>query len=324
MACTSTPARPQPDVGPQIDAGVAEAGVPDLGPPDLGWRTEPFDAGPVDALPQRTLLGQWVEVPAGKFLRGSEEREFGHTFEELRKEVTLTRGFLMKVTEVTQAEWLEVMGGDNPSYFADCGTNCPVENITWFQAVEFTNKLSQREGLAECYSVQGEEVTFAGLDCSGYRLPTEAEWEYACRSGTNLAPYCNGKYAYDDYGPCPNAPEADEVGWYCDNSRQEAAPYSHSHPVGLKPANAWGLMDMHGNAAEWMHGWYQRGYYHFTESLVDPPGSSKPDGRNARTLRGGSHGTGPVALRCAHRTYGVPSGKHNSVGFRPVRTLINQ
>jgi len=294
-----------PDLGPEIDAG----------PYDAGWRTEPFDAGPIDALPRQTLLGDWVEVPAGTFLRGSAEDEFGHSGDELQAEVTLTRPFLLKVTEVTQAEWLDVMG-DNPTVNPDCGLDCPVDGITWFDALRFTNALSQREGLTPCYAIDGEAVDFVGLDCEGYRLPTEAEWEYACRSGSNLAPLSSGEYLIEHYGPgCREEPATNEVGWYCFNSEEQLKP------VGLKPANAWGLRDMHGNAAEWTWDWYHPAYYGLGNSYIDPLGPDRPSLAEARVSRSGTYYTGAPSLRCASRAYAIPQGSGEAQGFRPARTL---
>jgi len=312
FACDGS--RERPPAGRE-DAGVQDGGPADTGlPPDTGFRTEPFDAGPIDALPQRALFGSWVEVPPGTFWRGSPPEEFGHSGDEDLAEVTLTRGFLMKVTEVTQGEYLEIMG-DNPSVNADCGLDCPVGNVSWFDALRFTNALSTREGLQPCYVIDGEDVTFAGLDCEGYRLPTEAEWEYACRSGESLAPFSNGGYPEPIYGPCPEEPAISEVAWYCYNSG------GHSHPVGGKPANHWGLLDMHGNADEWVWDWYSGGYYLLNVSRLDPLGPGRPSVTGARVVRGGAYYTGGAISRCGSRSSGQPGSGVRGGGFRPVRTF---
>ncbi len=320
MACSDGSRVPLDAAVPSRDGGVvADAGqldaAADSGIPDRGWNTTPFDAGPVDARPQQSLLGQWAELPAGRFLRGSAEDEPWRGGDENRFEVTLTRPFLMKVTEVTQAEWIDVMG-DNPSVNVDCGLNCPADNMSWFDAVRFTNLLSEREGFEPCYTLDGEDVQFAGLDCEGYRMPTEAEWEYACRSATNQGAYSNGTYYLIAGSLCPDDPNASEVGWYCFNSDDTLMP------VGLKPANAWGLLDMHGNIGEWIHDWYHPGYYRLTLiSLLDPVGPERPSLAGGRVLRGGAYYTGPSSMRCAQRSNGRPTGTGRGVGLRPVRTL---
>lgn len=145
----------------------------------------------------------WRYVPPGTFQMGSPTSEPERDDDETLHEVTLTRGFWMAETEVTQGQWQELMG-NNPSNFSSCGGDCPVETVNWYEAVAFANVLSERSGLEKCYSLadcngvkagQGREcidVSFAGLECKGYRLPTEAEWEYAARA-TTTGPFWTGQ-----------------------------------------------------------------------------------------------------------------------------------
>ena len=201
------------------------------------------------------------------FMMGSPANETHRNNDEAQHRVTLTKGFYMATTEVTQAQWQAVMG-NNPSYFN--GDDLPVELVLWHDATEFCRKLSEKEG-------------------KRYRLPTEAEWEYACRAGTT-GPY---------------AGTLDSMAWYTSNSGDK------THPVATKQANAWGLFDMHGNVWEWCQSQY-KGYPYRgddgRESLVDKT--------VLRVLRGGSWTTLPRGCRSAGRSWGSPSHRNYGLGFR--------
>ena len=196
-------------------------------------------------LPQGVKL-QMVKIPSGSF-----QRE-GNT-------VTLTKPFYLGKYEVTQAQWQAVMGS-NPSNFK--GDNLPVECISWHDAKEFCKKLNE---------------IYADKLPAGYQfdLPTEAQWEYACRAGTTTA-LNNGKDLTSDWGECSNL---NEVAWYTKNSGGK------THEVGQKRANAWGLYDMHGNVWEWCRDWY--GAYPGI-SVTDPVG---PSSGSDRVMRGGRWAT---------------------------------
>ena len=217
-----------------------------------------------------------VPIPAGEFLMGSPETEPGRKRGEVQHQVTLTKPFLLGVHEVTQGQYEKVMG-KNPSRFT--GDNNPVERVSWDDAVEFCRKLSEKEGVE-------------------YRLPTEAEWEYACRAGTTTV------YSFGD-----DVSELGRYGWFSSNSG------GTTHPVGGKRPNAWGLYDMHGNVFEWCQDWY--GDYP-SGSVTDPTGPASGD---LRVLRGGSFSFQTSYVRSANRYYGFRPGFRNlNLGFRPART----
>jgi len=243
------------------------------------------------ATPQRPVSDSLVRIQGGTFTMGSPSNEPGRSSYEVQHQVTVS-GFYMGKYEVTQKEYQAVMG-TNPSNFK--GDNNPVEQVSWYEAIEYCNRLSQREGLRPAYTVNGTTVTW-NKNTNGYRLPTEAEWEYACRAGTRTA-YNN------------SASINDNTGWYGGNSGGK------THPVGQKPANAWGLYDMHGNVYEWcwdLYGSYPSG------ARTDPEGERSGPGRVAR---GGGWDSHAMNLRSADRRYSIPSHLDNSLGFRIVRPL---
>jgi formylglycine-generating enzyme required for sulfatase activity len=196
------------------------------------------------------MAKEMVRVSAGEFMMGAlEDDEEAWDNERPRHKVTLTRDFLMGKYAVTQALWDSVMGS-NPSDFE--GANRPVENVSWFEVVEFCNKLSKREGLESAYTINGENVT-CNWSAKGYRLPTEAEWEYSAGSGQRF------KYSGSD--------NVDEVAWYDDNS--DTGNGHETHPVGQKKSNGFGIYDMSGNVDEWA--WDRFGDYS-SGSQTDPTG----------------------------------------------------
>ena len=215
---------------------------------------------------------EFVWVPAGKFRMGSTSAEAREN-EQPPIRVLIRRGFWLGKYEVTQSEWRAVTG-TNPAQFSGCGPDCPVERVSWHDAREFIGKLNARAGGAR------------------YRLPTEAEWEYAARAGTTG----------DRYG------DLDEIAWYARNSGRK------THPVGRKLANAWGLYDMLGNVWEWVDDRY--GDYPGA-SAMDPRGrgSSQP-----RVGRGGSWDAIARACRASARGNGLPGHRTEMVGLRLLRT----
>ena len=199
-----------------------------------------------------------VRVPAGSFLMGSPPGEPLRQEEEVPHRVTLTRAFRIAATEVTQKQWLALMSQNRSP---QTGDDLPVTSVSWEEAQEFCLRLSEKEGAT-------------------YRLPTEAEWEYACRAGVA--------------SPSPAGAELASVAWYADNSE------GTTHPAGSKRPNAWGLHDMLGNVAEWTLDAY--GPYPRVEEEKDPAG---PAHGSTKVVRGGSWRSFPPALRCAARV-GTP------------------
>ena len=265
---------------------------------------EAEEAGREEILLQLSTAG-FIYVEGGSFQMGSTE---GYAHEEPVHTVRVGDFYIGKY-EVTQAEWEEVMGS-NPSYFK--GTNRPVEQVSWYDAVEYCNKRSQREGLTPVYRINGESVT-ADWNADGYRLPTEAEWEYAARGGNESKGY---KYAGSD--------NVDQVGWYWRNSGDTRldrdwdidkiiANNGRTQPVGGKSPNELGLYDMSGNVWEWCWDW--KGSYS-SGSQTNPKG---PGSGRYRVDRGGSWISSAGFLRSAVRHYNSPGDRGNGLGFRLVR-----
>ena len=208
-------------------------------------------------------------------------------------QVTLTRGFWMGETPVTQELWAAVMGV-NPSQFRSVlSGSMPVEQVSWWDSVGFANETSRMMGLRLVYAGSGDDVRLDQA-APGFRLPTEAEWEYAARAGQGF------EYAGSD--------DADTVAWVDENSG------ARSHPVGRKAPNAWGLRDMSGNVYEWC--WDRYGDYPRSDS-VDLTGLSRGPGR---VIRGGSWRRVPRSARVAYRYWVGPGGRDCSLGLRLVRT----
>ena len=241
----------------------------------------------------------FVLVDPGTFMMGSPADELGRDSDETQHQVKLTQAFFFSEKEVTQAQWVEVVGS-NPSYFPGCD-ECPVEQVSWYDAVEYCNALSALEDLDLAYEVNGTNVNW-DESSNGYRLPTEAEWEYACRASTTTAFYSGG---ITETG-CAD-PNLDEIGWYCGNAS------GATHEVGQKLSNAWGLYDMSGNAWEWCWDWYGE----YSGDVTDPVG---PDSGAWRVPRGGSWLISARYCRSADRSRGDPGSRNYTIGLRPART----
>lgn len=226
---------------------------------------------------------EMVYVPAGEFMMGSPESEVGRDSNETQHRVILSKAFWMGKYEVTQEQWERVMR-NNPSKYK--GARNPVERVSWDDCQEFIKKLN---GM-----VSG----------GGFRLPTEAEWEYACRAGTKTAFY-NGE-ELDLNRECP---KLGEIAWYCGIKR---AP---TNPVGQKKANAWGLCDMIGNVWEWCQDWH--GDYP-ASAVVDPDG---PVSGKGRVLRGNCSNDTAMRCRSAMRYANSPYARWEVFGLRLMRTL---
>ena len=226
---------------------------------------------------------EMVKIKAGTFTMGSPEGELGRYSWEKQHQVTLTKDYWLGKFEVTQAQYEAIMG-KNPSYFK--GGNRPVERVSWEDAKEFCNKLNER---------------YAGKLPAGYRfdLPTEAQWEYACRAGTTTV--LNNGTNLTSERECSNL---NEVGWHFGNYG------SNGHnAVGQKRPNNWGLYDMHGNVCEWCRDWYAS----YTGDATDPTG---PTSGSNRVIRGGSWDNFAKFCRSACRDDSSPGNRYNRIGFR--------
>lgn len=247
---------------------------------------------------------RFVLIKAGSFKMGSPKGELGRRWNEKQHRVNISEDFYIQETEVTQKQW-ESLVGFNPSAFAEYGGRYPVDTVSWHQCQEFIRVLNQVENTDK------------------YRLPTEAEWEYACRAGSRTA-FARGPITRDS---CDRIdPVLDKLAWYCANSGlQNPARDFKPHPVKSKLPNAWGLYDMHGNAQEWVmdsckwrHIWTGRigpVTDTYKNDVVDPL-SRKGD---RRIIRGGGWHQTPTRLRSAYRSFYKPGAKRNSLGFRIVR-----
>jgi formylglycine-generating enzyme required for sulfatase activity len=295
-------------------SGILDEG--DLARRDV--RVATSDGGPGE-LPDP---GGWESLPAGSFLMGSPATELCRLDNETLHSVTLTRMFSIATTEVTRASFTSLMGYD-PSQAAGCArADCPADSATWHEAVVYCNKLSEQAGLEKCYACVADhrEGLLFPYDCSvrpefdvaskssiyhcpGFRLPTEAEWEYACRAGSSTAFY-NGPIA-----SCDKDGKADAISWYRQNSGD--AP----HAVGGKQPNASGLHDMAGNLMEWVNDPYVAELG--AGAVVDPVGGAGP----SRVVRGGSFRAGSWSARAASRNHNQPANAESQIGFRCVRTL---
>ena len=273
-----------------------------------------------------SVAGRLVCIPAGSFTMGSDDTS-NYGAQPTHK-VTLS-AFYLGQYQVTQEQYQAVMG-TNPSYFLgdewlpDTGEvqeKRPVETVSWYDALVFCNRLSILEGLTPAYSMKKSDLSGTSGDpaewgtvpssadarwsavtvvpgSDGYRLPTEAQWEYACRAGTTTLWYTG------------NTEDADfqAAAWHISNSNDM------THEVGKKTPNAWGLYDMHGNVYEWCWDW--RGSYS-GEAQTDPLGASSG---SLRVIRGGNKGSLAPRLRSAARSYDYPYYRSNCVGFRVARS----
>jgi formylglycine-generating enzyme required for sulfatase activity len=260
---------------------------------------------------------EMVQIPGGSFQMGDVKNE-GGSYEKPVHTVTLT-GFYMGKYPVTQVQYQSVMGS-NPSYFSSSPASGevqgkrPVECVSWYDAIEFCNALSIKEGLTPYYTIDKVNkdpnnannsdnlkwtVTLNGT-ANGYRLPTEAQWEYAAKGGDGSP----GNYTY------AGSDTADDVAWYSSNSN------SMTHEVGKKQPNGLGLYDMSGNVYEWCWDWY--GSY-LSETQTDPVGPVGAFSGFSRVIRGGSGRTSAERVRSALRDGDDPNDRYHIYGFRLVR-----
>jgi len=234
----------------------------------------------------------FVLIPAGSFLMGSPKNEEDRRYNEKQHHVTLTKDFYMQTTEITQGQWNMVMG-NNPSGFINCGDDCPVVMISWDDVQEFVKKLNQRDNKAM------------------YRLPTEAEWEYAARAGTTT------RFFWGDHADCSHA----NYGNFGNGSFTDvckAINPGQTTAVRTYLPNAWGLYDMHGNVTEWCQDYYVD---YIGKSVIDPTG---PISGESRVARGGSYSIDAGSCRSANREWLPPNINGNNLGARLAASQIQQ
>lgn len=232
---------------------------------------------------------EMVRVLPGTFMMGSKT---GLGYEQPVHEVQITYSFLVSKFEITQKQWLTVMD-TNPSLYV--GEKLPVMNVDWLDAVLFCNKLSKLMKLDTCYVFLDSGIVWFDTSANGFRLPTEAEWEYVCRAGST------GDFAGNG-NPL-------DMGWFDINSGMKP------HPVGEKLPNSWGIYDMHGNAWEWCWDWFDPFYYE-KSPRVNPRG---PESGKNRVVRGGCWQKGTTFGRSSSRQF--PEDQKTNFGFRIVRNL---
>jgi len=224
---------------------------------------------------------EFVWITPGQFMMGSPSTESVRDFDENMRWISIKKGYYIQTTEVTQGQWMKIMGS-NPSYFKDCGDDCPVENVSWYDTQEFIKKLN---------SMGGPVI---------YRLPLETEWEYVARAGTT------NRYSF---GACISTIQVnyngDNTGSWCRKG------YNRNSTIitGCLPSNTWEMHDMHGNVWEWCLNWYKYPYITDTDTACLLPGVE-------RVYRGGGWSSSAKYCRSANRARDFPDSKKKYLGFR--------
>ncbi len=307
-ARTRSPSSRESNTGQLTNQAKAGAALTQESKPGLpGAEPKPALRPGVDWMSPATRMA-FNLVKSGEFMMGSsEDDEIAASLEKPPHKVRVSP-FYLGIYEVTQGQYTAVLG-NNPSFFCSTGggkdqvagqstDQYPVENVSWLDAVRFCNALSKKDRLTPYYQLNGDKVESQNTKGAGYRLPTDAEWEYACRAGTNTRFYFgNDSWILGKYG------------WFGGSSG------GISHPVGQKRPNDLGLYDMHGNVWEWCSDWADGAYYK-QSPVNDPPGAAKG---TLRVLRGGCWKDEPRICRSANVNWWEPAGRYDSIGFRVAR-----
>jgi formylglycine-generating enzyme required for sulfatase activity len=310
---------PEPPPPPPPVASAPPPVRPPPPPPVAGQRMAESIAGVEFA---------WRYIPPGTFRMGSPADEIGHSNDETLHEVTLTRAFWMAETEVTQGQWRALME-NNPAEFRNCGAKCPIERVTWYDALAFANELARHSKLEKCYVLSedngkkaGEGLTyrkagFTGPDCKGYRLPTEAEWEYAARAQTETPFFTGDDLTTDQANYDGNHPYA---------PTSQGAFLNRTVEVRRFGSNPWKLHDVNGNVWEWTQDFAdldetQKPELVVTKTYDDDHEDPMSKFGAFRIIRGGSWFDSARDCRAANRNVSPPDRPSDNIGFRLVRTL---
>lgn len=266
----------------------------------------------------------YVMVPAGEFVMGARSTEPGiGDGERPQHDVTLTKPFCMKQTEVTNEEWYDIFGNYTSGSYSSCGLDCPADTASWWDAAAYAHYVSTSAGVEECYvfntctgapglAYSCLSISFSGLGCHGFRLPTEAEWEWASRAYTTTDTY-NGDIGYETY--CTPNPVLIPIAWYCKNSGGYLQKIEQLNP------NQFRLYDMLGSVAEWVWDWYGKNYYSSVSGgVTDPIGPATPSVPKTRIVRGGHYDAYAKVVRSSAKLPLLATRDTVETGIRPVIT----